>query len=134
MIERGVILSPDNGAIDVGSLFIGGEVLDAGTFGLCGDGRVASTGRLDSGREASGNEKVQSITSRLEKLLTGSDNVSLDELENSLGKMLLENAIERSGGNLSAAARSLGITRSRLLYRLSSEKKGCSNEGSLAKA
>jgi transcriptional regulator with GAF, ATPase, and Fis domain len=40
--------------------------------------------------------------------------LSLEELEDGL----LQEAVSRSGGNLSAAARTLGLTRPQLSYRL----------------
>ncbi|TDU32602.1 regulatory Fis family protein [Panacagrimonas perspica] len=125
MIERGVILAPSQGAIDVSHLFIGGENLDSVSFGLSGDGRVGSGGRLDADdRAAAGTDPadvIRSIAARCEKMLsddTDADAVSLDEIETSLEKALLQSAIKRANGNLSAAARSLGLTRSRLVYRL----------------
>jgi DNA-binding NtrC family response regulator len=41
---------------------------------------------------------------------------SLDDIETAL----LKSAVRQSGGNLSAAARTLGITRPQLVYRLKS--------------
>ena len=58
---------------------------------------------------------------RIAGLLSGepdSGEFSLDQIESTLEAALLQGAIKRVGGNLSAAARLLGITRSRLVYRL----------------
>jgi len=44
--------------------------------------------------------------------------LSLDALEDAL----IQQAVERAGGNLSAAARSLGLTRPQLSYRLQKAK------------
>jgi len=41
---------------------------------------------------------------------------ALDDIETAL----LKSAVQRAGGNLSAAARTLGITRPQLVYRLKS--------------
>lgn len=122
MIERGVILAPDGGAIDVSHLFTGGEQWISPTFGLRNDGSVSSSHRLDSDTGFRGNAQLNSITSKIGQLLSGDNNgegaTSLDEIETSLEKALLTSAIEQAGGNLSGAARLLGITRARLVYRL----------------
>ncbi len=131
MIERGVILAPDEGAIDVSHLFIGGESPLSVSFGLSGDGRVGSGERLDADHGPASADDAQgvirSITARCEQLLSDeadADGVSLDEIETSLETALLQNAIKRANGNLSAAARRLGITRSRLVYRLNNRGMG----------
>ena len=125
MIERGVILAQRDGAIDVSHLFIGGERLDSSTFGLSEDGRVSASGRLDAGVESNGSEQLRHITRRIGSLMSGdgaSEGASLDEIERSLETTLLDSAIARAKGNLSAAARLLGITRSRLVYRLNNRR------------
>lgn len=122
MIERGVILARQGGAIDVGHLFAGGERWDSPTFGLCGDGRVSADGRLDAHADsAAGNNAVRGVLTQVEKLLSGEApeaDFSLDQIEKRIEAELLKSAIARANGNLSAAARILGITRSRLVYRL----------------
>lgn len=122
MIERGVILAPDNGAIDVSHLFTGGEQWSSPTFGLRQDGTVSNCERLDSEAGFRSNAQLNSITSKIGRLLSGDNNgdgaTSLDEIETSLEKALLTSAIEQADGNLSGAARLLGITRARLVYRL----------------
>jgi DNA-binding protein Fis len=60
------------------------------------------------------------VSRRVSDLLLGqgdnAEKVSLDEIET----LLLKRAFESSGGNLSAAARLLGITRPQMVYRLKS--------------
>ncbi len=131
MIERGVILAPDEGAIDVSHLFIGGENLSSVSFGLSGDGRVGSGGRLDADDRSTPTDDpgdiIRSIAVRCEQLMSddaSADLDSLDEIETSLEKALLQSAIKRAKGNLSAAARSLGLTRARLVYRLNNRGLG----------
>jgi len=122
MIERGVILAPRDGAIDVTQLFIGGERWNSPTFGLSGEGQVSADGRLDANdgeKDASGQSLISEGMSRL---LAGTQLdkafASLNEIESTLGKTLLNPALMHANGNLSAAARLLGITRARLVYRL----------------
>lgn len=118
MIERGVILAPDNGAIEVAHLFTGGERSERRTFGLCGDGSVARSGCLDG----EDRDQVSSIKGAIDSFFNGAQNVSLDDIELSLETLALDRAMARSNGNISAAARLLGITRSRLVYRLNNRK------------
>lgn len=122
MIERGVILAPNDGAIDASHLFTGGERWDSTSFGLCGDGSVSASGRLDADRPSDENKQLGQLTEMIAKLLAGESGGtgggSLDDIEHSLEGALLTSALERAKGNLSAAARMLGITRSRLVYRL----------------
>ena len=88
------------------------------------DGRVATSGRLDDIDEnlaGSLGNPLKTITDRIERLMSGqglADSGSLDEIEAELENTLLQHAIEKAKGNLSAAARLLGITRARLVYRL----------------
>ena len=121
MIERSVIMVRSGGAIDVAHLFAGGEGWDGGTFGLSGDGRVSPTRQADNTSGSHDEEQVERITRSISRLLSGepaTDGCSLDEIETSLEGTLLKSAITRANGNLSAAARLLGITRSRLVYRM----------------
>lgn len=121
MIERGVIFAPAEGAIDVSHMFIGGERWDSSTFELGGDGRISASPRLRMPDRRAGSEVVRNVMQRIEELLdvnTQAKDFSLDGVEAQLETALLQSAIAQAGGNLSAAARLLGITRSRLVYRL----------------
>jgi transcriptional regulator with GAF, ATPase, and Fis domain len=128
MIERGVILAPRDGAIDVAQLFIGGERWNSPTFGLSGEGQVSAESRLDANdgeKDASG---MGLISEGMSRLLAGTQLdkafASLNEIESALGKTLLDTALKHANGNLSAAARLLGITRARLVYRLNALRVG----------
>jgi transcriptional regulator with GAF, ATPase, and Fis domain len=128
MIERGVILAPRDGAIDVAQLFIGGERWNSPTFGLSGEGQVSAESRLDANdgeKDASG---MGLITEGMSRLLAGTQLdkafASLNAIESTLGKTLLDTALTNANGNLSAAARLLGITRARLVYRLNALRVG----------
>ena len=99
LIERGVLLAPNGGLIEIDHLFAGGspaqapgaEVNRAGQVGHAGD---ASRQRL------------------YEAILQDGFNLEQHEAR------LLELAVQRAGGNLTHAARLLGITRRQLAYRL----------------
>jgi two-component system, NtrC family, response regulator HydG len=120
VIERGVILGTEHGAIDVGHLFTSGEKLGVGRFALDRDGALADVDRLRDAAEHSASQDIGRITRRLSDLLldAGADDeiVPLDEIET----MLLKKAVARAHGNLAAAARMLGITRPQIVYRLKS--------------
>lgn len=95
MVERGVLLAPPHGLIETRHL---APELDAGD-----DDAVAEDGAIE-GRGAT--------TQICRKLLR--EDFSLDEFE----RTMLVLAMERAGGNISAAARLLGVTRPQLRYRL----------------
>jgi len=99
MVERGVILAPAGTRIEVDHLFtnLGGE--PAREFGLDDKGDL-DLRRWDAGRHL------------CDAVLNGV--LTLDQIE----AMLLETAVQRAQGNLSSAARMLGITRPQLAYRL----------------
>ena len=97
LIERGVILVPSGTRIDVEHLFPTLQLDPEAVVGA--DGRLAPPPCAD----------VASIYDELQRRGLG-----LPRLE----RALLEEAVRRSGGNLAAAARSLGLTRAQLRYRL----------------
>ncbi|WP_233855727.1 sigma-54-dependent Fis family transcriptional regulator [Paraburkholderia sp. HD33-4] len=119
LVERGVILAPDGGAIDIGHLFTSGETIDAQMFGLGTNGSLTPSGSLLD-QQAGANGEVERVVRKVNDLLMGAsgdiDPTSLDDIETAL----LKSAVLRAQGNLSAAARTLGITRPQLVYRLKS--------------
>jgi transcriptional regulator with GAF, ATPase, and Fis domain/predicted hydrocarbon binding protein len=119
LVERGVILAPDGGAIDIGHVFTSGETIDAQMFGLGTNGSLTPSGSLLD-QQASGSGEVDRVVRKVNDLLMGAsgeiDPTSLDDIETAL----LKSAVQRAQGNLSAAARTLGITRPQLVYRLKS--------------
>ncbi|CDY79092.1 Positive regulator of phenol hydroxylase [Caballeronia glathei] len=120
IVERGVILAPDGGAIDISHLFISGETVDAQMFGIGDDGSLTASGSLLDQANRTGSGEVERVTRKVNSLLLGIggdvEPTSLDDIETAL----LKSAVQRAGGNLSAAARTLGITRPQLVYRLKS--------------
>ncbi len=130
VIERGVILGSENGAIDIGHLFTSGEKLGVGRFELDRDGALADAERLReaAAQPAQAGDDTVRVTRRLSDLLldAGADDdiVPLDEIET----LLLKKAVARAHGNVAAAARMLGITRPQLVYRLKSRGIAHDNE------
>ena len=92
MIERGVILAQNDGWIAPDHLFMGWHAGNGG--------EVAAKGTDDPLAVLA----AQALA----------NNLNLEELESSM----LQLAVSQSGGNLSSAARSLGLTRPQLAYRL----------------
>ncbi|MBC7858801.1 MAG: sigma-54-dependent Fis family transcriptional regulator [Burkholderiaceae bacterium] len=99
LIERGIILAPQDGWIEIEHLF---PSLDMGDPAESG---IGEAGQLEQRRPAGHSLLCDAI-------LGGG--LSLDELET----MLLAEAVERSAGNLAGAARMLGLTRPQFTYRL----------------
>jgi transcriptional regulator with PAS, ATPase and Fis domain len=119
LVERGVVLAPDQGAIDTVHLFFGGEQVDGGLLALKRDGSLhAGPSPLDAAAEGEpGPHGPQELGQRVMALLSGSGDVSsapLDQIE----AALIRSAMARTHDNQSAAARLLGITRAQLIYRL----------------
>ena len=122
VVERGVILAADNTVIDAPQLFTSGEQFGQQQFAVDREGQLVKTDParlLNAAAAADGDiERVARTVNTL--LLGGSDDAgniaSLDDVET----MLLKKALERSGGNVAAAARVLRITRPQMVYRLKS--------------
>lgn len=99
MIERGVILAPSGTRIEVDHMFSGGGDQHPPEFGLDSHGdlnlNIGETGK-----------------NLCEAVFNGS--MTLDQVE----AMLVETAVDKARGNLSSAARMLGLTRPQLAYRL----------------
>ncbi|KXV04288.1 Fis family transcriptional regulator [Caballeronia megalochromosomata] len=118
IVERGVILANDGGAIDIGHLFTSGESIETQTFGIGDDGSLAASHSLFAQAGDAGADEVERVTRKVNNLLLGigsdAEPTSLDDIETAL----LKSAVQRAEGNLSAAARNLGITRPQLVYRL----------------
>ncbi|GJH14694.1 sigma-54-dependent Fis family transcriptional regulator [Caballeronia novacaledonica] len=120
IVERGVILANHDGAIDIGHLFTSGESIETGTFGIGDDGSLTASRSLLAQAGETGGDEVDRVTRKVNSLLLGIggdvEPTSLDDIETAL----LKSAVQRADGNLSAAARTLGITRPQLVYRLKS--------------
>lgn len=108
LIERGVILAQEAGVIDLCHLFTSGEKVDSSILAL------SKTGALCGSRAAK--EAKPTVESGIDHLVSTmlESGTDFDLLENKL----LETAVAKAQGNLSQAARMLGLTRAQLAYRL----------------
>ena len=93
IIERAVILADDGGSLDLGHLFTSGEEIDSTSFILKRNGKIVLS---------------EPAPGQIEH------KPGLEETESSM----LRSAIHEAKGNLARAARSLGISRPKLAYRL----------------
>ncbi len=111
MVERAVILADDGGTIDVQHLFSGGERLRLRSLGVDAQGGlVAPTSPLPADAE-----QCKRLADALLTQLP-----SFEQIET----LLYERAIERSEGNVSAAARLLRLNRGQVDYRLQKKRRG----------
>ena len=108
MIERAVILAEDGGALDIGHLFTSGEEIDFASFTINKTGRIAI--------------ETDDEPTDLPILSASKIIASLEEAE----LAMVRAALKESHGNLSKAARKLGISRAKLAYRM--QKYGISAE------
>lgn len=115
MVERGVILAPNGTCIEVSHLFSPRADARPQEF------RLGPSGNLDA-------RPPQLEEDLCEAVLGGV--MTLDRLE----VMLIEAAVDKAHGNLSAAARMLGITRPQLAYRLKRLHEGDAPDAAAASA
>lgn len=101
LIERGLIITSPGQMVDVDDLFAVAPAAPSVTLSASGELKQAMPGDMDN------------LFDELQKR-----GLSLEALEDAL----IQQAVERAGGNLSAAARSLGLTRPQLSYRLQKVK------------
>jgi len=100
MVERGVILAASGSRIEVHHLFSCQSA--AGRQGELG---LGADGNLDAAAWDTGRDLCEAVFNGVR---------TLDEVE----AMLIETAVDKAQGNLSAASRMLGLTRPQLAYRL----------------
>ncbi len=126
LVERGVVLAPDGGAIDTSHLFLGGEEASSDWRVLNRDGSLRVHPALTEAQAepTSPHElssSAASLTHRVGALLDGREGAcptSLEEVE----VAMIRSAMKLTQGNQSAAARLLGLSRSQLVYRLKAHK------------
>ncbi|NDY93444.1 sigma-54-dependent Fis family transcriptional regulator [Ideonella livida] len=134
LVERGVVLASDGGAIDVTHLFLGDEAHSSQWLALQRDGSLrqhgvgaandpALPGTPASTDPAAGPQDAARahLAGQVQALLSGQAGargaLALDHLE----AELVRSAMAATGGNQSAAARLLGLSRAQLIYRLKKE-------------
>ncbi len=116
LVERGVISAPEDGAIDLAHLFTSGERLSQPMFSIGSRGTLAAMGEEGG---ASATEPPAAV--QAPDLLGGLfgqqdlDRLSLQDIEDAL----IDYRLSEARGNVSEAARRLGLTRAQLAYRLS---------------
>lgn len=113
IIERGVILAPEEGVIDVSHLFTSGEVLRPE---LLPEPKRAGSPYL--GRETGQLPVNPNDLQEILRTCLAERSLSMDSLE----EIAVRQAIELAQGNVSAAAKILGTTRARVAYRLEGRK------------
>lgn len=129
VVERGVILAPDGGAIDSVHLFAGGEQVKTLSHLSVGAGGMLRRASASSSADGSNREvkatapevdpdRLSRVRSKITQLLAGvggdeNGATSLQEIEDAL----VQSAVRNAKGNLAAAARMLGMTRAQLVYR-----------------
>jgi len=106
MIERGIILAPNGGWIEIEHLFAN---VAAGDFH---ETQISQAGSLEQKPATDGGSDL--ISAILDS------GIAFDDLET----RLIDEAVKRADGNLAGAARSLGITRPQLQYRLKKKDGG----------
>ncbi|RJF90089.1 AAA family ATPase [Oleomonas cavernae] len=109
MVERGVILAPEDGEVDLCHLFISGERLDPYILGMNAEGELNSM--VDGGGARAIGDVVDAVLA---------SRTPLDALE----ERLLRAAVDRAGGNFAEAARALGLSRAQLAYRIKKIEEG----------
>jgi len=126
LIERGVIAAGDGEVMDVVHLAEAGTSLMATAIGLTSQGRLSAAQRSEKTtgtRSASAEDDsvmgalAEPALESLQDFISGRQRVlstSLEEIELRLVRL----AMERSGGNITAAAQMLGMSRAQVSYRL----------------
>ena len=115
IVERAVILADDGGNLDVQHLFSGGERLTQPMFNLSAGGRL--TRAAGTAEPATGARK-DGLDAHIASLVDAG--LRFEDLE----QRLLDHAMTRTGGNLSAAARLLGLRRGQFEYRAKKRTSG----------
>ncbi len=112
LIERAVILVENGGMIDVAHLFSSGDRLSSLMMRLV-NGELSQGATAELAPQPPGSQALPSPPSLLDNLLKNHP-APLQQVETEL----MQEAVARCKGNLSKAARLLGVTRPQLAYRL----------------
>ena len=115
IFERAVILADEGGNLDVQHLFSGGERLTPPMFNLSAGGRLTRAAETTTPPSEAPSDGVDALIASLVDI-----GLRFDELE----QHLLDHAMRRTRGNLSAAARLLGLRRGQFEYRAKKREAG----------
>jgi DNA-binding NtrC family response regulator len=111
LVERGTIYANEDGPIDLPHLFTSGEDAAQSYFSLSVTGQLR---QRDAAQGEAGGQGKQLLDMVPGMLNPDGGAWSLDQLE----QALIGAAVEQAQGNLSAAARLLGLSRPKLAYRM----------------
>jgi transcriptional regulator with GAF, ATPase, and Fis domain len=109
LIERGVISAEDGVAIDVAHMFRREQLGDEALLAIGAHGTLTAPG---------GGTETRPLLELLGAALNGGSGPGSSLSLITLERRLLKEAVDAEEGNLSAAARRLGLTRAQLAYRL----------------
>lgn len=125
LVERGVIYASEGGMIELPHMFTSGETLPREILSVAMEG---SAGTLSDNVAKTGAAPIPaSLFETLIKWQTSTTGtISLEKLE----RDLIEEAVAQSKGNLSAAARLLGVSRAQVAYRCEKYQMGISSDDS----
>lgn len=117
LVERGVISAPDGGAIDLAHLFTSGERLAQPMFSIGTRGQLAASPNDPPPARHATSAAANTGSGASLELFGGKDpsRLSLQEIEDTI----IDHYLGEVKGNVSEAARRLGLTRAQLSYRLS---------------
>jgi DNA-binding NtrC family response regulator/predicted hydrocarbon binding protein len=108
LIERGVVFADDGGMIDTHHMFRSGESLPIHTFTVGRGGALRHSENAGNGSSDRGPAAADPLQALVDSGL------ALPEIE----RRMYEDVLKRNEGNVSAAARALGLSRAALDYRL----------------
>jgi transcriptional regulator with GAF, ATPase, and Fis domain len=122
LVERGVISAPDGGAIDLTHLFTSGERLAQPMFSIGIRGQLAAAPNDQPPSAGTASATASAENQAIQALFDGKDlsRLSLQEIETTM----IDHCLAEVKGNVSEAARRLGLTRAQLSYRLSRRPAG----------
>ncbi|MCA1493895.1 sigma-54-dependent Fis family transcriptional regulator [Sinorhizobium alkalisoli] len=104
LVERGVIYADNGSMVDMQHLFTGFEKVPSLPLKLTGEGRIGTAQAVPT--DIMGERRMVTTPEALKRAEAA----------------LYRSALEAAGGNISAAARQLGLTRAKLEYRLKKQR------------
>ena len=121
LVERGVISCDDGEAMDLQHIMLNGELFDeSAPLSLTADGKLNIAPAPEADAASHAVDRLTPLHPALESLaafLNGSDErlqTSLQEVE----ELLIDHALKRTAGNVTAAAHLIGLSRAQINYRL----------------